>query len=179
MRWFLVAFGLAGLTGQPQAQSPIPNDPFRDVPAPVVRPRPVEQVAPLPAQQAQNAPLPPRLVEGQAALARRDFAAAEAAARAVIASREATQDVYMLLGDALIGRRDFPGAAVAYDDARRRSPTGPRSAEAIIGVANAFIGLNQNHLACEVLNALRSARPNLSGPLAERTADARHRADCR
>ena len=35
------------------AQSPIPNDPFRDVPAPVVRPRPVE---PAPAQQQRPAP---------------------------------------------------------------------------------------------------------------------------
>jgi formylglycine-generating enzyme required for sulfatase activity len=48
MRWLLVALGVVGLTGQSQAQSPIPNDPFRDVPAPVVRPRPVE---PAPAQQ--------------------------------------------------------------------------------------------------------------------------------
>ena len=85
----------------------------------------------------------------------------------------------MLLGDALIGRRDFAGAAVAYDDARRRSPTGPRSADAAVGIANAFIGLNNNGDACSVLNNLRSARPDLTGPVAERAADARRRAQCR
>ena len=136
-----------------------------------------------PAQPAAAGPRPPQraIAEGQAALGRRDFAAAEAAAREVIASREAAQQVnaQLLLGDALIGRRDFAGAAVAYDEARRRSPQGSRAAEASVGVANAFIGLNNNRDACTVLNDLRSARPDLAGPVAERAADARRRAQCR
>ena len=136
-----------------------------------------------PAQPAAAGPRPPQraIAEGQAALGRRDFAAAEAAAREVIASREASQQVnaQLLLGDALIGRRDFAGAAVAYDEARRRSPQGSRAAEASVGVANAFIGLNNNRDACTVLNDLRSARPDLAGPVAERAADARRRAQCR
>jgi TolA-binding protein len=136
-----------------------------------------------PAAPAATGPRPPQraIADGQAALARRDFPAAEAAAREVIASREPTQQVnaQMLLGDALIGRRDFAGAAVAYDDARRRSPTGPRSPDAAVGIANAFIGLNNNGDACSVLNNLRSARPDLAGPVAERAADARRRAQCR
>ena len=136
-----------------------------------------------PAQPAAAGPRPPQraIAEGQAALGRRDFAAAEAAAREVIASREASQQVnaQLLLGDALIGRRDFAGAAVAYDEARRRSPQGSRAAEASVGVANAFIGLNNNRDACTVLNDLRSARPDLAGPVAERAAAARRRAQCR
>lgn len=136
-----------------------------------------------PAQPAAAGPRPPQraIAEGQAALGRRDFAAAEAAAREVIASREAAQQVnaQLLLGDALIGRRDFAGAAVAYDEARRRSPQGSRAAEASVGVANAFIGLNNNRDACTVLNDLRSARPDLAGAVAERAADARRRAQCR
>lgn len=152
--------------------------------APAQPARPAPTAAPAqPAAPAAAGPRPPQraIAEGQAALARRDFAAAEAAAREVIASREATQQVnaQMLLGDALIGRRDFAGAAVAYDDARRRSPTGPRSADASVGIANAFIGLNNNSDACTVLNTLRSARPDLSGPVAERAASARRRAQCR
>ena len=134
-------------------------------------------------QPAAAGPRTPQraIADGQAALGRRDFAAAEAAAREVIASREAAQQVHaqMLLGDALIGRRDFAGAAVAYDDARRRNPQGSRAAEASVGVANAFIGLNNNRDACSVLNELRSARPDLAGPQAERAADARRRAQCR
>jgi len=106
---------------------------------------------------------------------------AEAAAREVIASRSAPRqvDAYILLGDALLGRRDFAGAAVAFDDARRRTPNGSRAPVATIGVANAFIGLNNNRDACTVLNELRSSSPNLTGPVAERAADARRRAQCR
>jgi len=131
-----------------------------------------------PAQLTPPASRPPQraLSEGQAALGRRDFAAAEAAAREVIASREPTRqvDAQMLLGDALLGKGDFAGAAIAYDDARRRNPQGSRAAEAAIGIANAFIGLNNNRDACAVLAALR----NLSGPLTERANAARRRARC-
>jgi TolA-binding protein len=136
-----------------------------------------------PAQPPAAGPRPPQraLAEGQAALARRDFAASEAAAREVIASREPTRqvDARILLADSLIGRRDFAGAAVAYDDARRRSPQGSRAPEATVGIANAFIGLNNNRDACQLLADLRSSNPNLAGPVAERAADARRRAQCR
>lgn len=135
------------------------------------------------AGQSAAGPRPPQraIADGQAALGRRDFAAAEAAAREVIASREASQQVnaQILLGDALMGRREFSGAAVAYDDARKRSPNGTRAPEANVGLANAFIALNSNREACDVLNALRSARPDLAGPVADRAADARRRAQCR
>uniref|UniRef100_UPI0022EAB827 tetratricopeptide repeat protein n=1 Tax=Falsiroseomonas oryzae TaxID=2766473 RepID=UPI0022EAB827 len=119
--------------------------------------------------------------DGQAALGRRDFTAAETAAREVIASRDPARvpDAYILLGDALLGRRDFANAAVAYDDARRRNPRGSRAPEASIGIANSLIGLNNNRDACTILNELRSANPTLSGPVAERAADARRRAQCR
>ncbi len=121
------------------------------------------------------------LSDGQAALGRRDYAAAEAAAREVIASRDAARqaDAHILLGEALAGRRDFAGAAVAYDDARRRAPQGSRAPEATVGIANALIGLNNNRDACTLLAELRSGNPNLSGPVAERAADARRRAQCR
>jgi TolA-binding protein len=157
--------------------------------APPVRPAPPAQAS-RPAQQTTNgaapaasAPRPPQraIAEGQAALAKRDFGAAEAAAREVIASRDAARqvDAQILLGDALMGRRDYAGAAIAYDDARRRSPQGSRAPEATVGIASAFIGLNNNRDACALLNDLRSARPNLSGPVADRAADARRRAQCR
>jgi TolA-binding protein len=145
--------------------------------------RPAAPAAAAPAAPAASGPRPPQraLSEGQAALGRRDYAAAEAAAREVIGSRDAARqtDAQILLGDALLGRRDFAGAAVAYDDARRRAPQGSRAPEATVGIANALIGLNNNRDACTLLNELRSANPNLSGAVAERANDARRRASCR
>jgi TolA-binding protein len=172
-------FRLQQIEGQRQGAAPAqPGQQVRPATppasgAPATRAQPAAAAGPRPPQRA--------IADGQAALARRDFPAAEAAAREVIASREPTQQVnaQMLLGDALLGRRDFAGAAVAYDDARRRSPEGARAPEAAVGVANAFIGLNNNGDACSVLNNLRSARPDLSGPVADRAADARRRAQCR
>ena len=147
--------------------------------APAQPARPAANSAP--AQPAAARPPQRAIAEGQAALGRRDFTAAEAAAREVIASREASQQVnaQILLGDALMGRRDFSGAALAYDAARKRSPTGTRAPDANVGLANAFIALNSNREACEVLNALRSARPDLAGAVAQRATDARRRAQCR
>jgi TolA-binding protein len=152
--------------------------------APAARPAAPAAAAPAaPAAPAATGPRTPQraLADGQAALGRRDYAAAETAAREVIGSRDAARqaDAQILLGDALLGRRDFAGAAVAYDDARRRAPQGSRAPEATVGIANALIGLNNNRDACTLLAELRSSTPNLSGGVAERAADARRRAQCR
>ena len=159
-----------------QRQGAAPAQPAR----PAATNAPAQPAAPA---NAAAGPRPPQraIAEGQAALGRREFVAAEAAAREVIASRDASQQVnaQILLGDALMGRREFSNAAVAYDDARKRSPTGTRAPDANVGLANAFIALNSNREACDVLNALRSARPDLAGPVAERASDARRRAQCR
>lgn len=121
------------------------------------------------------------LAEGQAALTRRDWTAAETAAREVIGARDTARagDAQILLGAALAGKRDFTDAAVAYDDAFRRSPQGSRAPEAMLGVANALIGLNNNRDACNQLKDLRTRFPALRGAVAEQAADARRRAQCR
>lgn len=120
------------------------------------------------------------LAEGQAALGRRDYAAAEAAAREALAARGAPVVAgQMLLGDALTGKRDFGNAAIAYNEAFTRARTGPRAAESLIGLANALQGLGNRREACDTLNDLRSQFPTLSGPMAERAASARSRAQCR
>jgi TolA-binding protein len=140
---------------------------------------------PVPPPQAPPTPLarPPQraLADGQAALGRRDYISAEAAAREVLAARDPARmtDAQILLGDALIGKRDFAGAAIAYDDAYRRNQQGSRAAEAMLGVANALIGLNNNRDACGQLNDLRSRYPNHTGAMAERVGEARRRAQCR
>ena len=183
----LLALLLALLAAPAGAQSPIPNDPFLSVPGPAPRPRPAP--APTPAQRPTSPAAPAAdqpqssrsaLAEGQAALARGNFLTAEDRAREVIARREAAFQVeaQMLLGDALIGRGDFGGAASAYDFAFRIAPAGTRSAEAMLGVAVALHRLGNNRDSCGYLNDLRSRNPNLTGPLAERVADARRRAGC-
>jgi TolA-binding protein len=114
-------------------------------------------------------------------LAQRDFATAEAAAREAIRNRPGAraQDASLLLGDALMGRRDFQNAALAYDEAYNRNRQGTRAPEALVGLANAFQGFGAKREACDTLNNLRSNYPNLAGPQAERAADSRRRAQCR
>ncbi len=171
-------FRLQQLEGQGQRQGAAPA---QGAPAAAARPTPAPAAAAAPA--AASGPRTPQraLSEGQAALGRRDYTAAEAAAREVIGAREAArmQDGYLLLGEALLGKRDFPAAAVAFDDAYKRNQQSSRAPEAMLGVANALIGLNNNREACVQLADIRSRFPNLQGAVAERVADARRRAQCR
>ena len=148
------------------------------------QPGPAAQAQPAPASPApSNAPRTAEkaIADGQAALARRDFPTAEAAAREAIRARPGprAQDASLLLGDALMGKRDFQNAALAYDEAFNRNRQGGRAPEAMIGLANAFQGFGARREACETLDNLRSNFPNLSGPQAERAADSRRRAQCR
>ena len=129
---------------------------------------------------------PPRtperaLSEGNAALGRRDYAAAEAAAREALASRSGAHAVaaQMLLADALTGKRDFANAAIAYNDAYTRARTGSRAPEALLGLASSFQALGSKREACDTLNDLRSQFPNLRPPLAAQATAARQRSQCR
>lgn len=149
-------------------------------PAPAA-PRPAAP-APAPAPAATPRRPPERAIaEGQAALGRRDYAVAEAAAREVLATRNTPRavDAQLLLADALYGKRDFAGAALAYNEAYTRGPNGPRAPEALIGLANSFTSLGNRNDACDTLNHMRSNFPNLRGPLADRASEARRRAGCR
>jgi TolA-binding protein len=136
-----------------------------------------------PAAPAAAARPPERAIaDGNAALARHDYPAAEAAAREVLAVRNSprTADAQLLLADALLGKRDFGAAAVAFDDAYKRSRNTPRAPEALLGLANSFIGLGSKREACETLDDLRSNYgQQLRGPLADRNVEARRRAGCR
>ena len=119
--------------------------------------------------------------EGQAALARRDYPVAEAAAREVLAGgRSATRagDAQFLLAQALMGQRDYAGAAVAYDDAYKRSRTGSRAPEALLGLANALGALNDRPSACGALDKLRAEFPAPRPNVREAAAAARGRTGC-
>jgi TolA-binding protein len=148
--------------------------------APATPPAAARPAAPEPIARAPRTP-ERAIQEGQTALARRDYPAAEAAAREVIASRAGPQQVaaHMLLGDALAGRRDYANAAIAYNEAYVRSRTGPRAPEALLGLASSFQALNSRREACDTLNDLRSQFPNLRPPLSERAEAARQRSGCR
>ncbi len=149
--------------------------------------RPAAPVAPpIAAPTTSTGAPPPRtpdraIAEGNAALGRNDFPAAEAAAREALASRSGAHAVaaQMLLAGALSGKRDFGNAAIAYNEAYTRARTGPRAPEALLGLANSFQSLGNRREACDTLNDLRSQFPNLRPPLAAQATTARQRAQCR
>jgi len=105
------------------------------------------------------------LQEGNAALARRDYAMAEASARELLAGPRGPRgtDAQFLLAQSLEGRRDYAQAAVAFDDAYNRSPNGARAQDALLGLANSLTSINEKPAACATLTKLRAAnpRPNL------------------
>ena len=127
---------------------------------------------------------PPELAmqEGNAALARRDYATAEAAAREVLGLGRTTPraaDANFLLAQALLGQRNYQGAAVAYDDAYNRARTGSRAPDALFGLANALTGLNEKPAACATLDKLRAEFPSVRPDIRESAGILRSRNACR
>lgn len=119
--------------------------------------------------------------EGNAALARRDYAAAEAAAKEVLAFPRSPRavDAQFLMAQALAGKRDWQAAAVAYDDAYNRSKTGTHAQPSLLGLANALVAINEKRAACATLDKLASEFPNIRTALRANVASARQRAGCR
>ncbi len=119
--------------------------------------------------------------EGNAALARRDYAAAEAAAREVLAGPRGPRaiDAQFLLAQALNGKRDYANAAIAYDDSYGRSRTGPHAQDSLLGLANALVSLGDKRAACASLDKLKAEFPTTRQDLREPVAAARTRAGCR
>jgi TolA-binding protein len=120
------------------------------------------------------------LQDGNAALARHDYAAAEASAREVLAGGRGprTTDAQYLLAQALAGKRDYQGAAVAFDDAYTRNPKGSKAPESLLGLANSLTAINEKKAACQTLDKLRAEFPTLRGDVRSLAAAARQRASC-
>ncbi len=121
------------------------------------------------------------LKDGNTALARRDYAAAEGAAREVLATGRSSPraaDANFLLAQALLGQRNYQGSAVAYDDAYNRSRTGSRAPDALLGLANALTGLNERPAACATLDKLRREFPSVRGPVKDTATALRARNGC-
>jgi len=119
--------------------------------------------------------------EGNAALARRDYAAAEAAAREVLSARGSPRayDAQFLLAQSLAGKRDFGQAAVAYDDTYNRSRTGVHAPDALVGLAGALAGLNERKAACDTLAKFAAEFPNARPNQKDAANAVRQRAQCR
>ncbi len=187
--------GAAGGLTAP-APSPRPTPPSQG-PAPGSLPTPLTPPAPSgPAQPAPpQASLPPSgaspasvprtperaLQEGNAALARRDYATAELAAREVLTNRTSPRayDAQFLLARALAGQRQYPQAAIAFDDAYNRSKKGTYAADSLLGLASALAALNEKKAACDTLNRLRVEFPQPRNDVRDGAAQLAQRTGCR
>jgi TolA-binding protein len=181
-----------------QTPEPMREAPPREVPTPAVRPaepqRPVD-LAPKSVQQA-NAPSPDAAVpalapggkrppelalqEGNAALARRDYPAAERAAREVIANRASPRayDGQFLLAQSLSGEKQFAQAAIAFDDTYARSKKGRHAEDALVGLAGSLSAINEKKAACDTLGRLRAEFPQVRADLQETITRTNERAGC-
>jgi TolA-binding protein len=148
----------------------------------IAAPPPPAPPPPVPRPAAPSGPRTPELAlqEGNAALARRDYAAAEAAAREVLAARTSPRayDAQFLLAQALAGERQFPQAAVAYDDVYNRSRTGSHAQDARLGLASALTSINEKKAACDVLSRMPADFPHLRPDISAGMAATAARAGC-
>jgi TolA-binding protein len=120
------------------------------------------------------------LKQGNAALARRDYAAAEAAAREVLALGHSPRsgDANFLLARAQAGQHEYKDAAASYYGVYKTNPRGARGAESLLGVANALIGLGDMVPACQALAKVSAEFPRPEGYVRAGVASAKKRASC-
>ena len=120
--------------------------------------------------------------DGNAALARRDYPAAEAAAREVLTGNRTSPRAYdaqFLLAQALNGQRQYSQAAIAYDDTYNRSRKGVHAADALLGLANSLTAINEKKAACDTLAKLRAEYPTPRPDLRDAMVVSTQRAGCR
>ena len=131
---------------------------------------------------AGPAPRTPELAmqEANAALARRDYPAAEAAAREIINKRgPRAGDAQFILAQAEMGERNYQQAAPDFYDAYNRNRTGARAPDALLGVASALVALGDKPSACDALAKLRSEFPSPRPDIRDGEVAVRGRAGCR
>jgi len=170
-----------------QAQNPRGGPPPTASPQPgslAMTPPPSSLGAPAAAAPSVPARRTPELVmqEGNAALARRDYPAAEQAAREVLTSNRTSPRAYdaqFLLAQALIGQHQYSQAAIAYDDTYNRSRKGAHAPDALLGLANSLIAINEKKAACDTLAKLHGEYPSPRPDLREGMAASGQRAGCR
>jgi TolA-binding protein len=178
---FKIDNGAAGGAPQPGGATPAPAPRPSTMSPP---PGNLALVAPGAPDVAPPPPPPPVkrtpemiLQEGNNAYTRRDYAAAEAAAKTVLAvGGPRATDAQFLLARALYGKRDFSNAAVAFDDTYNRSRTGVHAPDALLGLAVSLNGIQEKKAACQTLDKLAvefpSPRPDLRASVAAARRDA-------
>jgi TolA-binding protein len=134
---------------------------------------------PLPAQPAHRT-AEMALREGNTALARRDYAAAMADAREVLDSGHGPRltDAQFLLARAEGAQGQFKESAADYYKAYSHAPKSPTAPLALLGVANALMGLNDKTDACQALAKLGAEFPQASAGVKQNASAARRRASC-
>jgi tetratricopeptide (TPR) repeat protein len=144
---------------------------------------PAKPTTPPPAPLAKPGPRTPEVAmqEGNAALARRDYTAAEAAAREVLANRTSPRgyDAKLLLAQALQGQKQYPQAAVAFDDAYNLNRKGTHAQDSLLGLANALAAIKENKAACDTLARLRADFPQPRAEIKDGIAATAQKAACR
>jgi TolA-binding protein len=120
------------------------------------------------------------LQEGNVALGRHEYPAAEAAAREVLGNRTSPRayDAQFLLAQALAGERQFPQAAVAYDDLYNRARTGSHAQDARLGLAVSLTAINEKKAACDVLTRMEGEFPHLRPDISAAIAATTQKAGC-
>ncbi len=171
-----------GVLGTLPAGQPSPNSPGQ-APPNYARPN---YAPPNYAQSGTAPPLPrtPELAmqEGNAALARRDYVTAEAAAHEVLSSNRVSPRAYdamFLLAQAQAGLRQYSQAALSYDDTYNRARRGSHAEDALLGLTYSLIGLGDKTSACQALGRLHAEFPAPRADLREPIAAAHQRAGCR
>jgi TolA-binding protein len=170
----------AGAGPRPPAVPPAGAAPAGIVPPVATLP----PTAPQPQAPAAGAvPRRPELAlqEGNAALARRDYATALASADEVLAQGKAAPRAYdaqFLKAQALAGKKEWAQAAIGYDDTYNRSRTGTHAQDALLGLANSLIAINEKKSACQTLDKLHTEFPTPRQDLRDGIVQARERAGC-
>jgi TolA-binding protein len=162
----------AGAQGEPSGMEPPPGF-LSPTPAPAPPPA---QMAPTPVHHTPEQ----ALKLGQAALARRDYDTAAAAAQEVIAAGHGPRiaDAEYLLAHAEAGKHNYKAAAAAFYGVYKASPRGPRAAASLLGVANAFLDMGDNPHACETLVKFNAEYPHPDSTLRGEVGSMRKRGGC-
>lgn len=118
--------------------------------------------------------------EGTAALARRDYAGAEAAAREVLGAGRSPRayDAQFLMAQAKTGQHDYQAAAIAFDDTYNRNKIGARAQDSLLGLASSLNSLGEKKAACGALARLKTEFPHPRGDVRDAAASLRGRAGC-
>jgi TolA-binding protein len=122
------------------------------------------------------------LQEGNAALARRDYTTAEQAAREVLTGSRTSPRAYdaqFLLAQALQGQRQFPQSAIAFDDTYNRARKGAHAQDAMLGLANSLIAINEKRAACDTLTKMHTEFPSPRPDLRDAIGESTQRAGCK